>query len=45
MSTLMSAQPEMVRGLMKPEAYPHPCGEIKLVETHISWVFLTGDFA
>jgi len=45
MSTRMSAQPEMVRGLMKPKAYPHRCSEIKLVETHISWVFLTGDFA
>ena len=45
MSTLLSAQPAMVRGLMKPQAYPHPCGEIRLVETHISYVFLTGEYA
>jgi aminoglycoside phosphotransferase family enzyme len=35
----------LVRGLMDPAAYPHPTGTIKLVETHISWVFLTGPFA
>ncbi len=45
MSTLMSAQPALVRALMKPEAYPHRCDEIKLVETHISYIFLTGDYA
>ena len=45
MSTLMSAQPTLVRALMKPEAYPHRCDEIKLVETHISYIFLTGDYA
>jgi len=37
--------PEFVAALLKPEAYPHPCREIRLVETHISWVFLTGDYA
>ncbi len=31
--------------LLRPEVYPHPVGEIKLLETHISWVLLTGDFA
>jgi aminoglycoside phosphotransferase family enzyme/predicted kinase len=35
----------LVRGLLDPAAYPHPTGTIKLVETHISWVFLTGPFA
>lgn len=29
---------------MKPEAYPHPVKVVKLVETHISWVFLTGSY-
>lgn len=33
-----------VRGMLDPAAYPHPVGEIQLVETHISWVFLTGPF-
>jgi aminoglycoside phosphotransferase family enzyme/predicted kinase len=41
----MSAQPTLVRALMQPEVYPHPCGEIRLVETHISYIFLTGDYA
>jgi len=37
--------PEFIAALMEPEAYGHPCGEVRLVETHISWVFLTGDYA
>ncbi|NNK38927.1 MAG: AAA family ATPase [Xanthomonadales bacterium] len=35
----------LTAGLLEPSAYPHPVGEVQLVETHISWVFLTGDFA
>jgi aminoglycoside phosphotransferase family enzyme/predicted kinase len=31
--------------LKQPAAYPHPVGEIRLLETHISYVFLTGEFA
>ena len=30
---------------MRPSAYSHPTRDIRLVETHISWVFLTGDYA
>ena len=30
--------------LLRPSAYPHPVKDIKLIQTHISWVFLTGDF-
>lgn len=29
---------------MKPDAYPHAVGEIQLIETHISWIFLTGKY-
>ncbi len=36
--------PEFVKSLLKAEAYPHPVGEIELVQTHISYVFLTGSF-
>lgn len=32
----------LVRRLLSPEAYPHPVDAVRLVETHISWVFLTG---
>lgn len=31
--------------LTDPVTYPHECGDIQLLETHISLVFLTGDFA
>lgn len=31
--------------LTNPATYPHECDEIQLLETHISMVFLTGDFA
>ena len=39
------SRPEWVDGLLSPRAYPHPVDAVKLVETHISWVFLTGPFA
>jgi len=35
----------LLAALARPDAYPHSCVDIRLVETHISWVFLTGDFA
>ncbi|MDL1970417.1 MAG: AAA family ATPase [Candidatus Desulfofervidaceae bacterium] len=35
---------DFINFLLKPLAYPHPVEEIKLLQTHISWVFLTGDF-
>jgi uncharacterized protein len=37
--------PDLLQPLLDPAAYPHACGPIRLVETHISWVFLTGDYA
>ncbi len=33
-----------VERLLDPAAYPHPTRGIHLIETHISWVFLTGDY-
>lgn len=35
----------LITGLLKPAAYAHPVAEMRLIETHISWVILTGDFA
>jgi uncharacterized protein len=35
----------LVDGLMDPAAYPPPVEAVRLIETHISWVFLAGDFA
>jgi aminoglycoside phosphotransferase family enzyme len=41
----MSVQKQVVEALMKPEAYEEEPGQIELVQTHISFVFLTNDFA
>ena len=35
----------LLQGLLDPAAYPHPVESIRVVETHISWVILTGEFA
>ncbi|MDZ4781975.1 MAG: AAA family ATPase [Planctomycetia bacterium] len=37
--------PALLSGLMRPTAFAHPVGELRLLETHISWVVLTGEFA
>ena len=34
-----------ITNMLKPEVYNHPCHNIELIETHISWVILTGEFA
>jgi uncharacterized protein len=34
-----------LHGLLRPQAYPHPVGAVRVVETHMSWVILTGSFA
>ncbi|MEB3318063.1 MAG: AAA family ATPase [Cyanobacteriota bacterium] len=35
----------MIASLLRPEAYPHPTGPIALLETHISWILLSGAYA
>ena len=45
MMTPPVARPLLIERLLDPAAYPHPTGRIRLVETHISWVILTGPFA
>lgn len=39
------ALPPLIAGLLRPEAYPHPADAIRLLETHISWIILAGEFA
>lgn len=39
-----SAPPLDLSRLLDPAAYPHPTRGIHLIETHISWVILTGDY-
>lgn len=41
----MTTLPDKLSSLLNPQAYPHPVAEVQLVETHMSWVLLTGDFA
>jgi aminoglycoside phosphotransferase family enzyme/predicted kinase len=33
------------RLLLDPACYPHPAGDVGLITTHISWVFLAGEYA
>jgi aminoglycoside phosphotransferase family enzyme len=35
----------LVEGLLRPDAFEHDAGDIELVETHISWVILAGNYA
>ncbi len=35
----------LIQGLCRGRAYPHPVRDIRVIETHISWVLLTGDYA
>ncbi len=35
----------MIQSLLRKEAYDHPVRQFELLETHISWVILTGDYA
>lgn len=41
----MRLDSDLVAGLLRPEAYPHPADQVELIETHISWVLLAGEFA
>ncbi len=36
---------QLVRALLDPRCYVHPVNNIRLIETHISYVLLTGDYA
>ena len=37
--------PPLIEALLQPSAYSHPVDYTKLLETHISWVILTGQYA
>lgn len=38
-------QSELIASLLNPGCYPHPVASLELIETHISWVILTGTYA
>ena len=39
-----SQLPPFIQALQQTAAYPHPVADVKLVQTHISYVLLAGDF-
>jgi aminoglycoside phosphotransferase family enzyme/predicted kinase len=40
-----AADARLIRSLMNPALYDHPVDSFQLIETHISWLLLTGPFA
>jgi aminoglycoside phosphotransferase family enzyme/gluconate kinase len=38
-------QAPLIRALLDPDRYDHPVARVELVETHISWVLLAGEYA
>ena len=40
----MTKQPALVQALLKPETYPHHPQKVELVQTQMSFLFLTGDY-
>lgn len=43
--TLSGDEEILIASLLHEDVYPHPVDSIRLIETHISWVILTGRFA
>jgi uncharacterized protein len=39
------AAPPLFAALLDPACYPHPVAGVRVLETHISWVMLTGEYA
>ena len=37
--------PPSIQALLEPGRYPHPVERVEVIETHISWVLLAGDYA
>jgi aminoglycoside phosphotransferase family enzyme/predicted kinase len=42
---MSSALPPLIAALLQAGRYPHPVPAVELVQTHISWVLLAGEFA
>jgi len=41
----MSPLADLIKALQNPKVWPHPATEVEVLETHISYVLLAGDFA
>ena len=44
MNGSLSNQQWLIKSLQNPKLYDHPVSRFEVIETHISWVLLTGDF-
>lgn len=42
---MSAALPPLITALLDPRCYPHPAQRIDLIETHVSWLLMAGDFA
>lgn len=42
---MRDALPPLIAALLDPARYPHPVGEVALMETHGAWVLLAGEHA
>ena len=45
MSDMSAMDARSIKALSCADAWPHPVHGVELIETHISWVFLTGEYA
>ena len=43
--SMLTDSQKLVKALGNPDLYEHPVGDISIIETHISWVILTGHYA
>jgi uncharacterized protein len=43
--TAPDSRPTLIKALIKGDPYPHDVVAVQLIETHISWVLLTGHYA
>ena len=41
----LTAQRQLIEALRDPTRFPHPVGTLRLIETHISFILLSGSFA
>lgn len=44
-ATSLESRDGIIKAMQSPDFYDHDVSEISLIQTHISWVFLTGDYA
>ena len=42
---MTDTQPALINALLQGKGFDHPVEAVRLIETHISWVLLTGQFA